>query len=66
MSSEMLSADKYLSIVNDSESLLRFLESRVNRKVQARFGCDVQSRMSNRIDWKVRSLLGDALFSAPT
>jgi hypothetical protein len=36
MSSEMLSADKYLSIVNNS--LLRFLESRVKRKFPARFG----------------------------
>lgn len=44
----------------------RLLESRVQANLHARFGCDVQSRMFNKIDWKVRSLLGDALFSAPT
>ena len=43
----------------------RLLRSGVKRNFHAPFWCDVQSRMFNKIDWRVRSLLGDALFSAP-
>lgn len=51
-----------LEALMTSASLVR---SRMSGNAHVRFWCDVQSCMSNKIDWKVRSLLGDALFSAP-